>query len=68
MLGDSLARSSLLASVRDQESIAHIEGVEPADVTEPLFPRPGFKIGLEERDAACDYGLVEERKAGNPRS
>src|SRR5687768_5349227 len=51
-----------------QESVAHIEGLEPADVAEPFLPRPGFKIGFEACDAACDDVWVEERKARNPRS
>ena len=41
-----IVRSSPLASVRDHTSVAHIEGVEPADVTKPFRPRPGFNIGL----------------------
>src|SRR5262249_32033849 len=58
--------SSLLPSVRNQESVAHIEGVELANVAEPFLPRPGFKIGFEVRDPACDHVLVKERKAGDP--
>src|SRR5262245_38914403 len=60
--------SSLLISVRDQESVPHIEVVESTEIAEALLPRTGFKIGFETRDAACDDTLVEERKARHPRS
>jgi hypothetical protein len=68
VVGEFRPGLSLLVSARDQESVAHIKGVESTEVAEALLPRAGFKIGFETCDAACDDMLVEERKARHPRS